>query len=93
MNHEWHYVYILYSLKDNKLYVGYTTNLNNRIKNHNEGFNTSTKCRRPLILIFAEAFINEKDARNRELFYKSGRGREVVKKELENTFKMLENHK
>ena len=91
MNTEWHYVYILFSLKDKKLYVGYTKNLKNRVKNHNEGLNTSTKCRRPLILIFAEAFINEKDAKNRELFYKSGRGRDVVKKELENTLKTLKN--
>ncbi|MFA6551351.1 MAG: GIY-YIG nuclease family protein [Patescibacteria group bacterium] len=89
MLQEWYYVYILYSLKDKKLYVGYTKNLRNRISAHNNGLNTSTKCRRPLVLISASAFINETDAKNRELFYKSGRGREIVKQELEYTFKAL----
>jgi len=89
MNQIWYYVYILFSLKDGKLYIGYTKDLKNRVKNHNEGLNTSTKCRRPLILIFAESFINEKDVRRREIFYKSGRGREMVKKELKNTFEKL----
>ena len=41
------------------------------------------------MLISATAFINETDAKNRELFYKSGRGREIMKQELEYTFKAL----
>ena len=86
---KWYYSYVLFSLKDRKLYIGYSTDLKSRISKHNEGLITSTKSRRPLILILAEAFINEKDAREREKFYKSGRGREVLKKKLENTFKDL----
>jgi len=29
--------YVLFSLKDKLFYIGYTTNLGERIKNHNEG--------------------------------------------------------
>ena len=83
---KWHYVYILYSLKDFKLYVGTTINLKKRLERHNSGMNTSTKGRCPLILIFAESFLNKKDADNREKFYKTGRGREIIKMKLENTF-------
>ena len=79
------YVYILKSLKDNKLYIGYTTDFKKRIEYHNSGLNTSTKNRRPFKLLFAESFINEKDARKRERFFKTGHGREEIKKILEHT--------
>ena len=55
--------------------------------------NRSTAYRRPLIFILAEAFINEQDAREREKFYKSGRGREILKKKLKNTFEYLKKYK
>ncbi len=79
------YVYILKSLKDNNLYTGFTSDLKKRIEFHNQGLNTSTKYRRPLKLIYYEAYLNETDARKRELFLKSGRGREVLKQQLENS--------
>jgi len=93
MEIKWFYTYVLYSLKDFKLYIDFSTDLKNRLKKHNSGENKSTACRRPLIFILAEAFINEKDAREREKFYKTGRGREVLKKKLANTMKELENQK
>ncbi|MCX6795932.1 MAG: GIY-YIG nuclease family protein [Candidatus Falkowbacteria bacterium] len=80
-----YYVYILKSLKDKKLYIGYTENLGERIKKHNEGANESTRSRRPLQLIFAEAYINENDARKREKFFKTGHGREELKRILKYT--------
>jgi len=86
---EWYYVYILYSLKDCKLYIGFTSNLKKRVYDHNAGLNTSTKSRRPLQLIYAESYCNEKDARIREKFYKSGRGHEILKKILSHTFGQL----
>ena len=86
MDKKWYYTYVLYSLKDFKLYIGFSTDLQKRLEKHNNGENTSTACRRPLIFIFAEAFINEKDARSREKFFKTGRGREIIQKKLKNTF-------
>ncbi|MFC1613310.1 GIY-YIG nuclease family protein [Patescibacteria group bacterium] len=81
-----YYVYILYSKKDKKLYVGYTNDLRSRYIEHQKGLVKSTKHRRPLKLIYYEAYISESNARRRELFYKSGRGRETLKKILEETF-------
>lgn len=64
------YVYILKSNKDNKLYIGYTNSLKRRIQEHNSGGNTSTKFRRPLDLIYYEAYKSEGDAKHREKMLK-----------------------
>ena len=82
-----YYVYILKSEVDGKLYTGFTKDLKKRISNHNEGLNTSTSYRRPFSLVYYEAYLSEKDARHRELFLKSGRGHEVLQKQLEDTLK------
>jgi hypothetical protein len=50
-----YYVYILLSLKDNKFYIGFTSNLKRRLKEHNYGKNISTKSRLPLKLIYEKA--------------------------------------
>ena len=81
-----YYTYVLYSLKDKKLYIGSTKDLKQRINQHNHGKVLSTKYRRPLKLIFYEAFNNYKDARRDELFYKSGHGREILKEKIKNSF-------
>lgn len=80
-----HYVYIIKSLKDNKLYVGYTTNLNKRIEKHQNGEVLSTKCRRPFKLIYFEAYLAEEDAKKREKFFKTGWGRNYIKRNLTKT--------
>ncbi|MBI2062676.1 MAG: GIY-YIG nuclease family protein [Candidatus Yanofskybacteria bacterium] len=79
------YVYTLLSLKDNKLYAGFTTNLKNRLQQHARGEVKSTRDRRPLKLIHYEYFINEQDAKAREVFLKSGFGRNQLKQALKRT--------
>lgn len=61
-----YYFYILKSLKDLKLYIGYTNNIVKRLKKHNEGQVQSTKGRRPLVIVFCEAYRTEDEARERE---------------------------
>jgi putative endonuclease len=61
-----YYVYILISRKDKKLYIGFSDDLKARIKKHNEGKVQSTKYRRPLVLVYYEAYKCKKDALNRE---------------------------
>ena len=61
-----YYIYLLKSKKDNKLYIGLTTDLKKRIIEHNQGFTRSTKHRRPLVLIYYEAYSSLKDAEIRE---------------------------
>lgn len=82
-----YYVYTLLSLKDNKFYTGFTTDLKDRLSRHARGEVRSTFNRRPLKLIHYEYFINEKDAKAREVFLKSGFGRENMKRALQRTLK------
>ena len=60
------YVYLLKSQKDHKLYIGFAPDLKARLQKHNKGQVFSTKSRRPLELIYYEAYKSEKDARHRE---------------------------
>jgi len=81
-----YYVYILQSQKDSSLYIGYTTDLKKRLKEHNSGKSLATKPFRPYKLIFYEAFLNKIDAKNREKYLKSGYGRQSIKKLLKKYF-------
>ena len=80
-----YYVYTLLSLKDNKFYCGFTINLKNRLQQHARGEVKSTKDRRPLKLVHYEYFINEEDAKAREVFLKSGFGRNQLTQSLKRT--------
>ena len=59
-------VYVIKSKKDDKLYTGFTNNIERRIKEHNDGQAFSTKFRRPFTLVYYEAYNSEEDARKRE---------------------------
>jgi putative endonuclease len=83
-----YYVYTLFSFKDKRLYTGFTTNLKERLPSHNRGEVKSTLNRRPLKLIHCEYFVNEDDARAREVFLKSGFGRSNLKKALQKTLSL-----
>jgi len=79
---KWHYVYALLSERDKEFYIGYTRDLKRRIKEHNTKKNFSTKSRMPLFLIYAEACLNEKDAKRREDYLKTTQGRRFLKLRL-----------
>lgn len=74
-----HYVYILKSLRNGKLYKGLTSDLKRRVKEHNTSHSTFTKNNGPWKLIYYEAFLDKEDARREELFLKSGKGKERIK--------------
>ena len=71
-------VYVLLSLKDGRRYVGVTSDLDRRLKEHDQGWVKSTRGRRPLRLIYSEEWIDKRTAWRRERFLKSGRGRELL---------------
>jgi putative endonuclease len=84
---KFHYVYILRSLKDGLFYIGYSDNLKQRVYDHNMGKNVSTKNRRPLELIFYEAFPNKFDALKRERYFKATKGKTTLKQMLKEFLK------
>lgn len=77
------YVYILRSQADTKLYIGYTTDLRKRFREHQKGNVPSTKPRRPFELIFYEAYNNRKDAKRREKYFKTHKGKSTLKMMLQ----------
>lgn len=76
------YTYVLKSKKDGKMYTGYTDNLRRRFKEHNNGESVYTKEKGPFNLIYYEACIEQKDARSRESYLKSGKGKRYLKSRL-----------
>ena len=77
-----YYVYVIQSKKDKQFYTGFTRDLENRIREHNEGRVSSTKERGPFELIYYEACLNEQDDLAREKYLKSGMGKRYLRNRL-----------
>jgi len=86
-----YYIYILKSEEDNKTYVGYTNNLEQRLKQHNAGQVAATKHRRPLKLMLYEEFEIMTEAKKREKYWKSGAGRRKLKLYFKEGFPPIQN--
>lgn len=69
---------------DKNFYVGFTKELETRIDEHNSGKVKSTKNRRPLIIVYCEACLNQEDALHREKYLKSSYGKRYIKNRLKN---------
>ncbi len=81
-----YYVYILHSVKLDKLYKGSCSDLKNRLNNHNRHRVKSTKNGTPWKLVYYQAFVNKTDAIREEIFLKTGKGRERIKYLLKDYF-------
>ena len=68
--------------KSGRFYTGYTHDLRKRFNKHNEGKSTYTETRGPYKLVYYEACLDEEDARSRELYLKSERGKSYIKSRL-----------
>ena len=79
-----YYTYILQSNKDKQFYTGYTNDLKERLKLHNDGKVTSTKNRLPVELVYYEACLNQQDATHREKYLKTAWGKRYIKARLKN---------
>jgi putative endonuclease len=73
-------VYAIKSLSKNYIYVGLTNNLDRRLNEHNIGSNRTTKPYRPFVLIYTETFNSRTEARHKEKYFKSGVGKEFLRK-------------
>ena len=78
------YVYVLRSASDSGFYIGFSTNLRLRLKQHAEGKSLATAQRGPWKLVYYEAYLNQADALGREKYLKSGAGRKFLKAQLRN---------
>ncbi len=74
-----YWVYILKSNKDGGLYIGKTNNFERRLSEHNTGNVSSTKSRRPFVLLEKIECQSEVEALRLEKEYKKGYKREEIK--------------
>jgi putative endonuclease len=79
------WVYVLYSPSFNKIYIGYTSDLETRFKSHNELATKGWTIKfRPWILVYSESFKTKSEAMKREKELKSAKGREFIRTKILN---------
>ena len=69
-------------MANGQLYTGYTGDLSRRLREHEGGHVESTRHRRPVCLIHAEAYLLESDARRREAFLKGMEGKRLLRQQI-----------
>ncbi|QQS61537.1 MAG: GIY-YIG nuclease family protein [Candidatus Moraniibacteriota bacterium] len=76
------YVYILKSKSQRYYYIGYTQDLRQRIKDHNQGKTRSLKSKIPIELVYYEAYNTKTQARKREYELKNNsyKKREIIER-------------
>ena len=75
-------VYVIQSQQDFGYYIGITKNTSKRLLSHNRGKVSSTKKRKPFILVYSEEYKDYKQARIRETELKSYKGGNALKQLL-----------
>lgn len=84
---KFYYVYVLKSLVKDFIYVGFTTDLRKRFSEHNSGKEFSTKPYIPYELIHYEAYKNIRDAKRREAYFKTTKGKTTLRTMLKELLK------
>ena len=77
-------VYILKSESKDRLYIGFTRNLPQRLKFHNAGLNKSTKFGIPWQVVYTEQYFILQEATKRERFLKKQKNRNFYNRLVEN---------
>jgi putative endonuclease len=72
------YVYIIYSEKLDRYYVGYCDDLDWRLDRHNWGWGRYTKSGIPWRLVYHEAYASKKEAMGRERAIKQKKSRKYI---------------
>ena len=77
------YVYVLRAIKEpERIYIGWTRDLRQRLKEHNWGMSAHTTGHRPWEIVWYGGFLSESCARAFESYLKSGSGRAFLHKRL-----------
>ncbi len=66
-----YYFYILYSKRRGRYYYGHTSDVDIRLKRHNEGWTKSTKSGIPWKVVYCEQYPTKSEAIKRELEVKN----------------------
>ena len=77
-----YFVYVLLSQKDNSLYVGLTSNINRRLKEHRDGLGKFTKGHLPYKLVFVSVFPDKFIAARFEKYLKTASGKAFIRKRI-----------
>ena len=80
------FLYAISSLSHNYIYVEMTQDIEERIKRHNDGRERTTRFYKPFELIYSEVCETRTKARVQEKYWKSGFGKEKLRK-LRDTLK------
>ncbi|MEL7252510.1 MAG: GIY-YIG nuclease family protein [Bacteroidota bacterium] len=76
-------VYILYAKDYNKIYIGYTSNIEQRLLSHNKLSKKGWTIKfRPWTLVHQETFESKKEAMAREKAFKGAQGRLWIRAEI-----------
>jgi len=78
-----YYTYVLQSEINGHFYKGSTQDLELRLKQHNNGEVNYTSRYMPWKLVYFETFATRSEAMRREKFFKSGKGREFIKRAID----------
>ena len=76
-------VYVLFSVKFNKIYIGYTSNIKQRFLSHNKLSKKGYTIKyRPWVIAYTEEYKTKNEAMKREKQLKSSRGRDFIWNEI-----------
>ncbi len=73
------YVYVLVSQANSRLYVGRTSDLRTRLREHLKGKTWTTARMTDLTLVFYEAFLSKSDSIRREWYLKTSKGKSSLR--------------
>ena len=75
-----YFTYVLYSPPSDKIYIGFTSDLSNRLLAHNDSRNTGWSSRyQPWELLYSEEYSTKSEAMAREKQLKTYRGRAFIR--------------
>ena len=72
------FVYILFSKVLDRYYVGYTGNLEDRMRDHQSGISTYTSKADDWVLVYSEEYASREEARAREKAIKKKKSRKYI---------------
>jgi putative endonuclease len=78
-----YFVYIIYSEKCDRYYIGYCADVNIRLERHNAGMVTATRNCRPYQTKATKSFQTEIEARREELRLKKQKSRKYLERLIE----------